>query len=111
MVCFYLMVANCGVAGLVSVVGERLASPPGNMDSPQPWRATLRGGAALGLASLLPILGWFVIFPASVMVGCGASLISLLRTFAASPVLPVKAVADPVETAELRATTTLGAEP
>jgi hypothetical protein len=110
MACLYLTIANCGVAGLVTVVGERLASPPGNMDSMQPWRATLRGGAALGLASLLPILGWFVIFPASVIVGCGASLISLLRAFAAAPVLPGKAVADPVETAELRATTTLGAK-
>jgi len=106
-VCLYMTIANCGVAGLVTVVGERLASP---VDSQQPWRATLRGGAALGLASLLPILGWFVIFPASVIVGCGASLISLLRAFAAAPVLPGQAVADPAETAELRATTTLGAK-
>jgi len=109
-VCLYLMIANCGVSGLVTVVGERLASAPGNMDSPQPWRATLRGGAALGLASLLPILGWFVIFPASVIVGCGASLISLLRSFATATVLSRQAAADPVETAELRATTTFGAE-
>src|SRR5215813_12595265 len=106
-VCLYMTIANCGVAGLVTVVGERLASP---VDSQQPWRATLRGGVALGLASLLPILGWFVIFPASVIVGCGASLISMLRAFAAAPVLPGQAVADPAETAELRATTTLGAK-
>jgi hypothetical protein len=110
LVCLYLMIANCGVAGLITVVGERLASPPGNMDSQQPWRATLRGGVALGLASLLPILGWFVIFPASVIVGCGASLISLLRAFAAAPVLPGRAAAGPVETAELGATTTFGAK-
>src|SRR5262249_6076352 len=40
-VCLYLMVANCGVAGLVTVVGERLAPPPGKpgkADSQQPWR-------------------------------------------------------------------------
>lgn len=112
-ICLFLMIANCGVAGLVTVVGERLAAPSGkplgNMDSQQPWRATLRGGVALGLASLLPILGWFVILPASMMVGCGASLLSLLRAFAAAPVLPGQAPAT-TETAELRATSTFGAK-
>jgi len=107
MICLYLMIANCGVAGLVTVVGERLFSP---LDSQRPWRATLRGGAALGLASLLPILGWFVIFPASVIVGCGASLISLLRAFAAATISHGRAVPDPVESAELSATTTYGAK-
>jgi hypothetical protein len=110
MVCLYLMMANCGVAGLVTVVGDRLASPPGNTELQQPWRSTLRGGVALGLAALLPILGWFVIFPASMIVGCGASLISLLRAFATATVLSRREAADPVGTAELRATTTFGAE-
>jgi len=113
-VCLYLMIANCGVAGLVAAVGERLASPPGkplgNMDSQQSWRATLRGGAALGLASLLPILGWFVILPVSMMVGCGASLLSLLRAFAPAAVLPGQVIAGATETVELRATTTFGAK-
>jgi len=106
-VCLYLMIANCGVAGLVTVVGDRLASP---VDSRQPWRAMLRGGAALGLASLLPILGWFVILPVSITIGCGANLISLLRAFAAAPVLPGQVIAAPAETAELRATATFGAK-
>src|SRR5262245_50772540 len=56
-VCLYLMIANCGVAGLVTIVGERLAAHFGNIDSQPPWRATLRGAVVLGLASLLPILG------------------------------------------------------
>src|SRR5262245_33061861 len=103
MVCLYMMIANCGVAGLVTVVGDRLASPPGNTELQQPWRSTLRGGVALGLASLAPILGWFVIFPASVIVGCGASLISLLRAFATATVLTRRRAAEPVETAEMRA--------
>src|SRR6266540_2308765 len=105
-VCLYLMIANCGVAGLVTVVGERLAGPSGNIDPQQPWRATLRGGVALGLASLLPILGWFVILPAAVIIGCGANLLSLLRTLAASRVRSGQALASPVETSELRATPT-----
>ncbi|MGE0129597.1 MAG: hypothetical protein AB7U82_16080 [Blastocatellales bacterium] len=102
-VCLYLMIANCGAAGLVTAIGERLRSP---VDSAQPWRATLRGGVALGLASLLPILGWFVILPVSMTVGCGASLISLLRSFLAAPVLN----APPDEAAGLRSPTTIGAK-
>jgi len=108
MVCLYLMIANSGVAGLVTVVGERLAS--GNIDSPQPWRATLRGGVVLGLASLLPILGWFVILPVALIIGCGANLLSLLRAFAGSRVQPGQALASPVETSELGAATTFRAE-
>jgi hypothetical protein len=107
MVCLYLMIANCGVAGLVTVVGERLAGPSVNIDSQQPWRATLRGGVVLGLASLLPILGWFVILPVAVIIGCGANLLSLLRAFAGSRVRPGQALASPVE---LGAASTFGAE-
>src|SRR5262249_50652464 len=115
-VCLYLMVANCGVAGLVTAVGERLSSPG---DSLQPWRAAGRGGVGLGLASLVPILGWFVILPVSMTIGCGANLISLLRAFAASPrvaertpAVPAPAVNQAVnqEDVGLRVTTTLGAK-
>ncbi len=106
-VCLYLMIANCGVAGLVSMIGERLAPAVGDVNSEQPWRATLRGGVTLGLASLLPILGWFVILPAAMVTGCGASLISLLRMFVASSALPGRSKTAYVETAELRETSTL----
>lgn len=75
-VCFYLMIANCGVAGLATAIGERLASP---IDDHQPWRATLRGGIAMELSFLLPILGWFGLLPISMTIGCGASLIALFR--------------------------------
>ena len=109
-VCLYLMIANCGVAGLITVVGERLAGPSGNIVLQQPWRATLRGGVALGLASLLPILGWFVILPAAMIIGCGANLLSLLRTFATPRVQSGQALASPVETSELGAAPTFGAE-
>jgi hypothetical protein len=109
-VCLFLMIANCGVAGLVTVVGGRLAEPSGNIGSQQPWRATLRGGVALGLASLLPILGWFVILPAAVIIGCGANLLSMLGAFAESRVRSGQALASPVETSELGAAPTFGAE-
>lgn len=109
-VCLYLMIANCGVAGLVTVVGERLAGHSGDLDSQQPWRATMRGGVALGLASLLPILGWFVILPAAVIIGCGANLLSLMRALTASRVRSGRAPASSVETSELGAAPTFGAE-
>jgi hypothetical protein len=110
-VCLYLMIANCGVAGLVTVVGERLAGHSGDVDSQQPWRAALRGGVALGLASLLPILGWFVILPAAVIIGCGANLLSLMRALTASRVRSGRAHSSPVETSELGAAPAFGAEP
>jgi hypothetical protein len=109
-VCLYLMIANCGVAGLVTVVGERLAGHSGDVGPQLPWRATLRGGVALGLASLLPILGWFVILPAAVIVGCGANLLSFLRALTATRVRSGHALASPVETSELGGAPTFGAE-
>ncbi len=75
-VCLYLMIANCGIAGLATTIGERL---PSRIDAGQDWRATLRGGIALELSFLLPILGWFGLLPISMNIGCGASLIALFR--------------------------------
>ncbi len=82
-VCLYLILANCGVAGLATAIGERL---PSRIDAGQAWRATLRGGIVMELAYLLPILGWFVILPASVTIGCGASLIAMFRNLVARSV-------------------------
>jgi hypothetical protein len=79
------------------------------MVSEAPWRVTLRGGAALGLAFLLPILGWFVILPMSMTVGCGASFLSLLRTIAASRDQRRQAIVTPAEAPELHVTSILDA--
>jgi hypothetical protein len=75
-VCAYLLLANTGVSGFVTCIGQRLASPG---DEERPWKATLRGGVVLELSYLLPILGWFVILPISVIVGCGSAVLSLLN--------------------------------
>lgn len=91
-VCLYLMIANCGVAGLATAIGERLAS---RIDAGQAWRATLRGGIALELSYLLPILGWFGILPISITIGCGANLIALFRSFAARTVAALPQSANP----------------
>jgi hypothetical protein len=74
-VCFYMLQANIGVSGLVTAIGSRLSSP---LDQHSPWRATLRGGIALELSYLLPILGWFVVLPASIVIGTGAINVALL---------------------------------
>ena len=74
-VCFYMLQAHTGVSGLVTAIGRRL---PSNLDELRPWRATLRGGIALELTYLLPILGWFVVLPASIIIGTGAINVALL---------------------------------
>jgi hypothetical protein len=77
-ICFYLLIANIGVAGFATAIGERLKSP---VDLERPWRATLRGGMILELTYLLPILGWFVILPASIIIGSGAAALSLIGLY------------------------------
>ena len=74
-VCLYMLQAHTGVSGLVTSIGYRLAAP---LDEQRPWRSTLRGGVVLELAYLLPFLGWFVILPASIIIGSGAATLGLL---------------------------------
>ena len=74
-VCFYMVQAHTGVSGLATAIGRRLSSP---LDAHSPWRATLRGGIALELTYLLPILGWFVVLPVSIIIGTGAINVALL---------------------------------
>jgi len=74
-VCLYMLQAHTGVSGLATAIGRRLPSP---LDEHSPWRATLRGGIALELTYLLPILGWFVVLPASIIIGTGAINVALL---------------------------------
>lgn len=78
LICAFLVLANIGVAGLVTCIGERL---PSSADVSQAWRATLRGGVVLELVYLLPILGWFVILPISITIGCGAGVMALFKNF------------------------------
>lgn len=90
-VCLYMLQAHTGVSGLVTSIGRRLATP---LDEQRPWRSTLRGGVVLELAYLLPILGWFVILPASIIIGSGAANLGLLSrlkhaVFATKPILTV----------------------
>jgi hypothetical protein len=75
-VCLYILFSSTGISGLATSIGRRLASP---VDREKSWMATLRGGIVLELSYLLPVLGWFVILPASIIIGCGAATLALLR--------------------------------
>ena len=65
-----------GSAGLCDRIGAGL---PGDADARLPWRRVLRGGVVLSFAFVLPVLGWFVLLPWTLVSGVGASLGSLRR--------------------------------
>lgn len=60
--------ASVGVAGVATMLGARLPSPA---DNDRPWKVTLRGGIVLVLSYMFPVLGWFLILPVSLVIGCG----------------------------------------
>jgi len=74
--CLYIIYASTGVSGLVTVIGQRLPSPA---DKDRPWNATIRGGIVLELSWLLPFLGWFILLPASFIIGAGSATRSLIK--------------------------------
>ncbi|MDX6709116.1 MAG: hypothetical protein QOH96_132 [Blastocatellia bacterium] len=74
--CAFMLHAHIGVSGFATAIGKRLASP---VDQAREWRATLRGGVVLELTYLLPILGWFIILPVSIVIGSGAAARSQIR--------------------------------
>ena len=60
-----------GSAGLCDRIGAGL---PGDADARLPWRRVLRGGTVLSFAFVLPVIGWFVLLPWTLVSGVGASL-------------------------------------
>ena len=67
---FLMVFAQTGVAGLAKLIGRRLESPA---DLERPWKGTLRGGIVLVLSYLLPLVGWFLLLPGSIIVGAGSA--------------------------------------
>jgi hypothetical protein len=63
-----------GSAGLCDRVGAGL---PGDADARFPWRRVFRGGIVLSFAFVLPVIGWFVLLPWTLVSGVGASLGSI----------------------------------
>ncbi len=69
----YLVYANIGVAGLVTMMGERLRE---GTSPASPWGTTLLGSLVLSFTSLLPLFGWFFIFPIALITGAGARFLA-----------------------------------
>jgi len=94
-----LFASGTGLAGISRHVGERMPSVGA---AAQPWRATLRGAVTLGLAWLLPVAGWLVVFPASLLTGLGAFALGALRGERVEPVAQRTASAPtPTQPAEM----------
>jgi hypothetical protein len=78
-----LVFSFAGMAGVARFLGSRLPSPA---DAERPWKAVIRGWVVLYLASLLPVIGWFVFLPVALLTGFGAALLGLRRApIAAAP--------------------------
>lgn len=91
---FYIMFSGVGTSGFVTHIGRRLPSPA---DNGRAWRTAIRGGVALELAYLIPVLGWFGILPISLIIGAGAATMAIFsrdeaRATFASPSFPSRNV-------------------
>ncbi len=62
---------HVALAGVAQLIGARL--------NPEwtPLQRSLRGGAALVLAALTPVVGWFVLLPYALLLGFGALILAL----------------------------------
>lgn len=65
-----------GSAGLALRIGQSLRS---SIDDSQPWRRTLRGAIVLSLTFLLPIIGWFIVMPWTLVSGLGAAVCAMFQ--------------------------------
>lgn len=85
-----------GSAGFAQKVGLGLPSPT---DASQPWRRVLRGGTMLSLTFLLPLVGWFLILPWTLISGFGAAITSFKPATTPISLIPPTASAITHETA------------
>ena len=69
-----VLVGLMGSAGLAAQVGMGLGAYP---DERASWRRVWRGGLVLGLTFILPLIGWLVILPGTLIIGMGALMQSL----------------------------------
>lgn len=71
-----------GTAGLALRIGKGMPVPG---DETQPWKRVLRGGMALALTFLLPILGQILAIPLVLASGLGASLLTWMARRKVTP--------------------------
>jgi hypothetical protein len=70
-----LAISSLGSAGIAAKMGARLSDTA----SASPTAAFVRSAIALELAVIFPVLGWFLVFPLTVITALGATGFALLR--------------------------------
>ena len=68
------IVTALGLSGLVMLTGERLAAM--QTQEMSPLRQVIWGALTLEFATLLPIVGWFLVAPAALMISFGAAVLA-----------------------------------
>ena len=66
------LIGLCGATGIAAQIGTGLSKPG---DEAQSWQRVLRGGGVLGLTFILPLAGWFLVLPLTLMMGLGAAVV------------------------------------
>lgn len=90
-----ILIGLLGTAGLARRIGLGMPSPE---DETQPWKRVLRGGTALALTFLLPILGQLIAIPLVLASGLGASVLTWIsnrKKTPAPPALPESSLTQP----------------
>ncbi len=62
-----------GLTAFLQILGERLFT------SSSPIKRDIRAGAVFLLASLLPVVGWFLLFPYVISLGVGAVVLTIFQ--------------------------------
>ena len=75
-----ILMGLMGSAGVAALVGSGLGA---SNDERTCWRRTWRGGLVLGLTFILPLIGWLLILPGTLIIGIGAAVLSFHRSRAA----------------------------
>lgn len=85
--------SQVGVAGLATMIGERLGKEGEDVSA---FRVTGRGGIALVLTFLFPLVGWIMLPIITMVIGFGAMLRTMFsRKKATEPIAEENAVAEP----------------
>jgi hypothetical protein len=64
-----LLLGLIGSAGLCELIGKGL---PASEDPSPNWRHVWRGGWVLNFSFVFPLVGWVIVFPLTLISGCGA---------------------------------------
>ncbi|MFO0873937.1 MAG: hypothetical protein U0575_08205 [Phycisphaerales bacterium] len=82
MALLWVLVGLVGGAGIAEHVGRFGGDATG-------WRCVARGGFFVALTWVMPLIGWFVVLPATLAAGIGC--VALNRSKAAAPPAPIAA--------------------